>query len=227
MAPILRRWVVFCVIAVITLYFLFNLGANGRLNHLRRSSSPTLHSFKWKDVPQRYPVASMIELPSGPPTGIPRIQHTFEEENAAHKLEREARQRAVKEAFERSWSAYKKYAWLHDEVAPVSGGFKDTFGGWGATLVDTLDTLWIMGMKKEFEGAIKALKQIDFTQTPLDALNVFETNIRYLGGFLGAYDISNGKYPVLLEKAIEVGEMLYVTFDTPNRMPVTRWEWKP
>ena len=59
--------------------------------------------------------------------------------------------------------------------------------------------------------------------TEADIINVFETTIRYLGGFLGAYDLSDGKYPILLEKAKELGEVLYNSFDTPNRLPITRW----
>jgi mannosyl-oligosaccharide alpha-1,2-mannosidase len=30
----------------------------------------------------------------------------------------------------------------------------------------------------------------------------------------------------LIDKAVELGEMLYVAFDTPNRMPVARWDWR-
>jgi len=55
---------------------------------------------------------------------------------------------------------------------------------------------------------------------------VFETTIRYLGGFLTAYDLSGGIYPGILQKAYDLGEMLYVAFDTPNRMPVPRWNPK-
>src|ERR1700761_7898134 len=83
-----------------------------------------------------------------------------------------------------------------------------------------------MGMKGEFEEALKAVETIDFTTSTLDEINVFETTIRYLGGFLAAYDLSNGKYPILLRKAVEIGEMLYKAFDTPNRMPITRWKFK-
>jgi mannosyl-oligosaccharide alpha-1,2-mannosidase len=83
-----------------------------------------------------------------------------------------------------------------------------------------------MGMKDEFEEALKAVETIDFTTCTLDEINVFETTIRYLGGFLAAYDLSNGKYPILLRKAIEIGNMLYKAFDTPNRMPITRWKFK-
>lgn len=133
---------------------------------------------------------------------------------------------AVKESFTHAWEGYKAHAWLRDEVGPLSGISRNTFGGWAATLVDALDTLWIMDMKNEFEIAVDAVRQIDFTKTDEQTLNTFETTIRYLGGFLAAYDLSDGKYPVLLEKAIELGEMLYVAFDTPNRMPITRWDWK-
>jgi mannosyl-oligosaccharide alpha-1,2-mannosidase len=115
---------------------------------------------------------------------------------------------------------------MRDEVIPVSGGWRNTFGGWAATMVDALDTLWIMGMKDEFEMAVGVLKDIDFSTTESMILNIFETNIRYLGGLLAAYDISEGKYPILLDKAVEVGELIMSVFDTPNRMPITRWDWK-
>ncbi|KAI5294008.1 hypothetical protein KEM52_004860, partial [Ascosphaera acerosa] len=98
----------------------------------------------------------------------------------------------------------------------------DGFGGWAATLVDNLDTLWIMGLKDEFSEAVTAAAAIDFTSTYEETINVFETTIRYLGGLLSAYDLS--KEPVLLEKAGELGDMLYAAFDTPNRMPITRWK---
>jgi len=83
-----------------------------------------------------------------------------------------------------------------------------------------------MDMTEDFEEALGALDKIDFTTCSLDTLNVFETTIRYLGGFLAAYDLSEGKYPSLLDKAKELGEMLYVAFDTPNHFPMTRWHFK-
>lgn len=83
-----------------------------------------------------------------------------------------------------------------------------------------------MDLKDEFEEAVRAIDAIDFTTCSLGELNVFETTIRYLGGLLAAYDLSNGQYPTLLQKAWELGHMLYVAFDTPNRMPVLRWNSK-
>ena len=92
--------------------------------------------------------------------------------------------------------------------------------------MDSLDTLWIMGMKGEFDEAVAALDNIDFSTTQDETLNVFETTIRYMGGLLGAYDISGGAYAALLAKAVQLGDLLYGAFDTPNRMPVTRWRWQ-
>ena len=154
-----------------------------------------------------YPVSSFIPLPTGSATDIPKIQPNFEPEDDTARKVRETRLAAVKEALQHSWKGYEQNAWLLDEVAPISGGHRTTFGGWAATMVDTLDTLWIASMKTEFEEAVSAVETIDFTTTEHLPLNVFETTIRYLGGFLGAYDVSNGKYPVLLQKAREVGEV--------------------
>lgn len=177
-------------------------------------------------LPEQYPVTSFIPLPTGKPVAIPKIQAPKPKEDAAEKAERLERQARVKDSFKHSWNGYKKHAWLRDEVVPVSGGYRDTFGGWAATLVDALDTLWIMGLYDEFELAVNALDEIDFSTTESKDINVFETTIRYMGGFLAAYDISGAKYPILLDKAQEVGDLLMACFDTENRMPISRWDWK-
>ncbi|KAM0419174.1 hypothetical protein ACHAPD_002726 [Fusarium lateritium] len=106
---------------------------------------------------------------------------------------------------------------MKDELTPLTAQGKDTFGGWAATLVDSLDTLWIMDLKEEFSEAAQAAATLDWGQPHEGAVNLFETTIRHLGGLLGAYELSHEK--VLLQKAIELGEMLYVAFDTPNRLP--------
>lgn len=179
-------------------------------------------------LPERYPVTSLRPLPTGPATvRIPTIQRQPPPaEDAAGRKTRLARLRAVQASFQHSWDGYKAHAWLSDEVTPLTGRRKDPFGGWAATLVDALDTLWIMGLKDDFREAVKACEQIDFTTTRSNTINVFETTIRYLGGFLAAYELSEKLYPSLLRKAVEVAELLMGAFDTPNRMPIARWGWK-
>lgn len=57
------------------------------------------------------------------------------------------RQKAVIDAFRHAWAGYRKFAWGHDELKPVSRSFSEWFG-LGLTLIDSLDTMWILGLKK-------------------------------------------------------------------------------
>ncbi|KAI0465738.1 glycoside hydrolase family 47 protein [Xylaria cf. heliscus] len=194
--------------------------------------NPAVKAIHWKKVPEHFPVpaSEMIPLPTGKPKKIPTIQYAFGKESPESRELREARQQQVKAEMERGWAGYWKYAKGHDELSPVSKKFRDPFCGWAATLVDSLDTLWIMGMEKEFEEALSEVKKIDFTTGKRPEIPVFETTIRYLGGLIAAYDVSGGKsggYDILLEKAVELAEILMGVFDTPNRMPVLYYNWKP
>jgi mannosyl-oligosaccharide alpha-1,2-mannosidase len=194
------------------------------------SATSTVH---WEKQMEKFPVPEeeVIMLPTGKPKAMPRIQYKFGEEAAGDKSKREKRLASVKSEMKLAWDGYRKYAWGHDELSPVSKKYRDPFCGWAATLVDALDTLWIMGMKEEFDHAYNAVKMIDFTTTPYRTeIPVFETIIRYLGGLIAAYDVTGGKqgkYPALLEKAVELAEILMGVFDTPNRMPILYYNWKP
>jgi mannosyl-oligosaccharide alpha-1,2-mannosidase len=234
MPPIIRRWRVAILAAALMIFSLHyfsprrNVWNTGYSDYipLKARPHPVDGRIHWSKLPERYPVTSYIPLPTGTPKKIPQIQAAAPKEDAAQKQERLKRLAAVKESFVHSWEGYKKNAWLRDEVTPISGAWRDTFGGWAATLVDSLDTLWIMGLKDDFELAVRAIEQIDFSTTDQKDINVFETTIRYMGGFLAAYDVSEGKYPALLLKAVEVADLLMSCFDTPNRMPISRWDWR-
>ncbi|KAK6197002.1 glycogenin glucosyltransferase [Pestalotiopsis sp. IQ-011] len=188
---------------------------------------PDPEIIRWNKPSPRFPVKKPTPLPTKlPSTRIPKVQAPKPSEDEAARNKRHKRLAAVKASFQHSWTGYKKYAWRKDEVTPITGNYKNPFGGWAATLVDSLDTLWIMGLETDFNLAVKACNFIDFSTTLTKDINVFETTIRYLGGFLAAYELSGKQYPILLEKAQEVGELLMGAFDTPNRMPVSRWDWR-
>jgi mannosyl-oligosaccharide alpha-1,2-mannosidase len=197
-------------------------GYPGRIDPLYKPTTTTPAApVHWTKQPEKYPITSKIKLPTGSPKPIPRIQYSGKGGAEPERLA------AVKKAAKHAWDGYREYGWGYDEVKPVSGKGKDSFNGWGATLVDSLDTLWIMGMKDEFEDAVNQTSHIDFTTSPKNEIPMFEVTIRYLGGLIAAYDVSGGKYKVLLDKAVELGEILYSAFDTPNRMPETYYQWKP
>ena len=57
------------------------------------------------------------------------------------------RQKAVVDAFLHTWAEYRKFAWGHDELKPLTRSFSEWFG-LGLTLIDALDTMWILGLEK-------------------------------------------------------------------------------
>ena len=198
----------------------------GRMEVIAETRIPKIH---WSQQPEHFPVPTddLIQLPTGKPKMIPKIQHKFTAESTSDKTAREEKKDIIKKAFSFSWDGYRSKAWRQDELSPVSGKHRNPFCGWGATLVDTLDTLWMMDLKDDFEEAVDAVKEIDFTTSARNDIPLFETVIRYLGGLVAAYDISGGTYKVLLDKAVELADILMGAFDTPNRMPMTFYMWKP
>jgi mannosyl-oligosaccharide alpha-1,2-mannosidase len=113
------------------------------------------------------------------------------------------------------------YAMGHDELKPVSNQSYDPFGGWGATIADALSTMLIMELPEEFEHAVEKIVQTNFSVTTNKDISTFETIIRYLGGFLSAYELSGDKR--LLRKAEEVGHVVINAFDTKFGLPYHRW----
>lgn len=227
---LLRRAAVYAVACVILLVFYLSVSRSRQTwrpylagqEIYRPPSQANEGAFNWAKLEQHYPVTSYAPLPTIGSTRLPRVQHVFQTPNdAAHKVQQE-RAKQIKQTLKRCWSAYRERAWLADELTPVSGSSRTTFGGWAATLVDTLDTLWIMDMKDEFWEGVNATLAIDFSDSPMENINIFETTIRYLGGFIAAYDLSSDSR--LLDKSVELAEMIYHAFDTPDRMPMTRWK---
>ncbi|KAM0906663.1 hypothetical protein ACQ4PT_016629 [Festuca glaucescens] len=126
------------------------------------------------------------------------------------------RREKVKEAMLHAWNSYVKYAWGMDELQPQSKNGVNSFGGLGATLVDSLDTLYIMGLKDEFQKARDWVAESLSFDKDYDA-SVFETTIRVVGGLLSAYDMSGDK--VFLEKAKDIADRLLPAWDTTSGIP--------
>lgn len=124
-------------------------------------------------------------------------------------------QMAVIEAFQHAWKGYKQYAWGHDELKPISKTYSEWFG-LGLTLIDALDTMWILGQKQEFEEAKKwVIDELNLGKS-VD-VNLFETTIRILGGLLSVYNLTGDQ--VFLDKASELGDRLMPAFNTPSKIP--------
>ncbi|KAH0622267.1 hypothetical protein JD844_024414 [Phrynosoma platyrhinos] len=125
----------------------------------------------------------------------------------------------IKEMMKHAWDNYKHYAWGLNELKPISkqGHSSNLFGNiQGATIVDALDTLYIMEMKNEFKEAKEWVeKNLDFNVNA--EVSVFEVNIRFVGGLLSAYYLSGEE--IFRKKAVELGEKLLPAFNTPTGIP--------
>lgn len=118
------------------------------------------------------------------------------------------RQEAVVKAFKHAWEGYRKFAWGHDQLKPISGGFSDWFDT-GLTIVDSLDTAIIMGLKEEVAQATEWIRN-SLTFEKDRYVNLFETTIRTLGGLLSAYHLTGDT--MFVEKAEDLAERLLGAF---------------
>uniref|UniRef100_A0A9J7YS37 alpha-1,2-Mannosidase n=1 Tax=Cyprinus carpio carpio TaxID=630221 RepID=A0A9J7YS37_CYPCA len=122
---------------------------------------------------------------------------------------------AVREAFRHAWKGYKAFAWGHDELKPISKTHGEWFG-LGLTLIDALDTMWILGLKDEFAEARKWVEtELSFSKN-VD-VNLFESTIRILGGLLSTYHLTGDT--LFLDKAKDIGFRLMPAFKTPSKIP--------
>ena len=123
----------------------------------------------------------------------------------------------VKAEFLHAWNGYKKYAWGHDDLKPLSKTYHD----WYAepllmTPVDALDTMMLMGLKDEFATTHHYV--VDHLSFDKDiSVQNFEVTIRLLGGLLTNYQLTGDKR--LLDLAEDLGNRLLPVFDSPTGMP--------
>ncbi len=123
----------------------------------------------------------------------------------------------VKNEFLHAWNGYKKYAWGHDDLKPLSKSHKDWYGQTLLmTPVDSLDTLILLGFKQEADTTRKYITENLSFDKDIDVQN-FEITIRLLGGLLSAYQMTGDKK--LLNLAEDLGTRLLPVFDSPTGLP--------
>ncbi|KAF4573535.1 mannosyl-oligosaccharide alpha-1,2-mannosidase [Pleurotus pulmonarius] len=152
----------------------------------------------------------------------------------------EDKRQAVVNAFKHAWSAYERDAMGDDEYHPISmkGTNLTAAGGIGYTVIDSLDTMLLMGLTDEYS---RARRWVD-TKLSFDRdanFNTFETTIRVLGGLLSAFHLSSylphssstwrslaPTFPhpdrLYLDKAIELANLMLPVFDTPSGLPTSQ-----
>ncbi|KAM9820532.1 ER degradation-enhancing alpha-mannosidase-like protein 3 [Neosynchiropus ocellatus] len=163
-----------------------------------------------------------------------------QENNSMTSEEKSSIRDVIVEMFDHAYGSYMKYAYPADELMPLScrgrvrgqepnrGDIDDSLGKFSLTLIDTLDTLVVLNKLDEFEDAVrKAVKDVRLDNDVV--VSVFETNIRVLGGLLGAHVMADmlrqrGERmqwykDELLNMAIELGHRLLPAFNTTSGLP--------
>eukprot|EP00041_Stephanoeca_diplocostata_P029574 m.878194 g.878194 ORF g.878194 m.878194 type:complete len:614 (-) comp23585_c0_seq24:2281-4122(-) len=142
---------------------------------------------------------------------------------------RENLQELAKQMFDFSYSSYLEHAFPLDELDPIhcagrsidrqnpdNININDVLGNYSLTLIDSLDTLAIMGNASEFARAVRLVVQhVSFDQDAI--VQVFEVTIRAMGGLLSAHLIAkNRDFGVHVEDYDD--ELLWLARDLGGRL---------
>uniref|UniRef100_A0A672HJA7 alpha-1,2-Mannosidase n=1 Tax=Salarias fasciatus TaxID=181472 RepID=A0A672HJA7_SALFA len=153
-----------------------------------------------------------------PPVPMPKVVGVSDGEPTEPNV-KEKRDK-IREMMKHAWDSYRQYGWGHNELKPLAkkGHSTNIFGNsqLGASIVDALDTLYIMGLHDEFKDGQEWIEQnLDFGVNA--EVSVFEVNIRFIGGLLAAYYLSGQE--VFKLKAVQLAEKLLPAFNTPTGIP--------
>eukprot|EP01128_Nolandella_sp_AFSM9_P007487 TRINITY_DN4116_c0_g1_i1.p1 TRINITY_DN4116_c0_g1~~TRINITY_DN4116_c0_g1_i1.p1 ORF type:complete len:811 (-),score=100.07 TRINITY_DN4116_c0_g1_i1:47-2479(-) len=142
----------------------------------------------------------------------------------------------VKEMYLHAFEGYMVNAFPADELRPISctgrsgkedrrGHVDDCLGNFMLTLVDSLESLLVIGEEDRFESAVKVVVR-DLSFDLDETVSVFESTIRMLGGLLSAHlliiekDLFSTWYRgELLLLSLDLGERLLPAFNTPTGLP--------
>ncbi|KHN48621.1 Putative alpha-mannosidase I MNS5 [Glycine soja] len=148
----------------------------------------------------------------------------------------------VRNMFYHAYDNYMTHAFPHDELKPISKTFTNSlselgnlklehlpqdYNGSALTLIESLSSLVIMGNYTEFERAVLWLSE-NLTFDVDARINLFECNIRVLGGLVSAHLLASdsskkffqGAYKnQLLALAEDLGKRFLPAFNTPTGLP--------
>lgn len=148
----------------------------------------------------------------------------------------------VLEMFYHAYDNYMAYAFPHDELKPLTKSFTDSlselgnlnlehlpqdYNGSALTLVESLSSLVVLGNLTEFEKGVIWLSE-NLTFDVDTRINLFECNIRLLGGLISAHILAKDYcsqlkdelyQDQLLHLAENLGSRFLPAFETPTGLP--------
>lgn len=131
--------------------------------------------------------------------------------------DQKARQEAIQEAILHAWKGYADTCFGQDDLRPLSKSCDNWLGAQGNTLIDSMSTLYLAGLTKEFERAREWVSSKMSFSSVSSTVSHFETVIRVLGGLLSSFDLSGDK--VFLDKATELANRMSNVFGSKTGLP--------
>ncbi|KAI8615602.1 glycoside hydrolase [Chytriomyces sp. MP71] len=145
--------------------------------------------------------------------------------------------------FAHGFHGYMEHAFPMDELNPIkctgrgpdrqnpgNWGINDVLGNFSVTLVDSLDAIYTVLDRAEFEHAVRlVIEHVSFDQD--SRVQVFEVTIRMMGGLLSGHLIAAGEVDgirmkgyndELLHLAKDLGLRLLPAFETGSGLPFPR-----
>ncbi|KAK2355696.1 Glycosyl hydrolase family 47 protein [Trifolium repens] len=148
----------------------------------------------------------------------------------------------VRKMFHHAYDNYMTHAFPHDELKPLTKTFTDSlselgnlklerlpqdYNGSALSLIESLSSLVIMGNNTEFEKGVRWLSE-NLTFDVDARINLFECNIRVLGGLISAHLLASDSSKKLLQGsynnqllglAEDLGKRFLPAFNTPTGLP--------
>lgn len=158
-----------------------------------------------------------VGLASGNAQAVSTAAPSSTADAAMSQAEKAALANHVRREYLHAWNGYRKYAWGHDALKPLSHRPFDWYPhSLLMTPVDGLDTMILMGLTPQAEQARKLIDtQLNFNQDMY--VKDFEITIRLMGGLLSSYELTGDKR--LLELADDLGGRMLPMFNSPTGMP--------
>jgi mannosyl-oligosaccharide alpha-1,2-mannosidase len=156
---------------------------------------------------------------------------------------RQERFQKIRKAVSHAWKGYSDVALRSiqnggvippDDLEPISRSAMSWLN-YGATLHDSIDTLYLANLTEEYNHAVELITNYDIQTMSLQATKTFEYSLRVVGGLLGAYSVS-GDSRLLAVAQHAADAILDGPFDaSPTLIPrpfnvlaprANWWDWK-
>eukprot|EP00756_Hemistasia_phaeocysticola_P004751 Hpha_TRINITY_DN12988_c0_g2::TRINITY_DN12988_c0_g2_i1::g.164247::m.164247/K01230/MAN1; mannosyl-oligosaccharide alpha-1,2-mannosidase len=208
-------------------------------NGIDKPKQPGKNAWDWEKLHEGVEdlTTDPPEAPEELPTGAEVQEKIDSNPDMDPETKRKLQMLAVTEGMRSAWRAYVAHAWGADELKPFARSAHQWVGarrGTGISVVDSLGTLWLMGLRSDFEKAREWTNHgLDYNAA--NGVSHFEATIRYVGGLVSAYEMTGEKHPEFIKKAEELVDRLLAAYRGMSGIPksqvnlrtraTSNWQW--